>query len=78
MEIGRGRKLAAILAETKTVAEGVRTTEAARAMAAAANVEMPITEQVYLILNEDKDPRTAVLDLMSRVLRDEKDQPTKR
>ncbi len=78
IEIGKGRKLADILGETQTVAEGVRTTQAARALAAAEGVEMPITEQIYQILYEDKDPRTAVFELMGRVLRDEKDQRPKR
>jgi glycerol-3-phosphate dehydrogenase len=34
---------------------------------------MPITEQVYLTLYEDKDARSAVLELMGRDLRDERD-----
>ena len=74
LEIGRGRKLGEILAATDTVAEGVRTTLAARALAAELGVEMPITEQVYLALYEDKEARTAALELMGRGLRDERDR----
>jgi glycerol-3-phosphate dehydrogenase (NAD(P)+) len=77
-EIGRGRKLSDIVAETETVAEGVKTTVAARTLAAELGVEMPITEQVYLTLYEDKDARRAVLELMGRGLRDERDRSTGR
>ncbi len=73
VEIGRGRKLGDILAGTATVAEGVKTAVAARALAAEAGVEMPIAEQVYLVLHDDKDPRVALADLMGRELRDERD-----
>lgn len=73
LEIGRGRRLEEIVAETNTVAEGVKTTLAARDLAAQLGVEMPITEQVYLTLYEDKDPHRAVSDLMRRDLRDERE-----
>ncbi len=72
-EIGRGRKLTEVIAGMDTVAEGVKTAVAARALAAEAGVEMPIAEQVYLILHEDKDPRAALTELMRRELRDERD-----
>lgn len=73
LEIGRGRTLDQILAGTKTVAEGVKTTLAARDLAAKLGVEIPITQQVYLTLYEGKDPREAVGDLMRRQLRDERE-----
>ncbi len=72
-EIGQGRRLDEILADTTSVAEGVRTTVAARTLAQKHGVEMPIIEQVYLTLYEGRDPRAAVLELMSRSLRDEQD-----
>jgi glycerol-3-phosphate dehydrogenase len=34
---------------------------------------MPITEQMYLVVHEDKDPGRAVADLMTRRLRQEVD-----
>ena len=47
MELGRGHKLPAILAQLHgKVAEGVRTTSAALGLAKAHSVEMPITEQM--------------------------------
>jgi glycerol-3-phosphate dehydrogenase (NAD(P)+) len=73
LEIGRGRSLEEITAETNTVAEGVKTTVGARDLARQMGVEMPITEQVYLTLYEDKDPRQVMNDLMTRQLRDERE-----
>ena len=73
LEIGTGRTLEEITAETNTVAEGVKTTMAARDLARQLGVEMPITEQVYLTLYEDKDPRQVMNDLMTRQLRDERE-----
>ena len=67
IELGKGRKLTAILADLNgKVAEGVRTTTAALGLAARYGVEMPITEQVAAILHEDKSPREAIRDLMTR------------
>ena len=67
VELGKGRKLADILADLNgKVAEGVRTTTAALGLAARYGVEMPITQQVAAILHEDKSPREAIRDLMTR------------
>ena len=66
--LGRGERIADITARMKQVAEGVRTTRSARALAARAGVEMPIVEEVHRILYEDGDPRQAVLRLMTRPL----------
>jgi glycerol-3-phosphate dehydrogenase (NAD(P)+) len=73
LEIGKGRTLEEITAETNTVAEGVKTTLAARDLAGRLGVEMPITEQVYLTLYEGKDARQVMKDLMTRQLRDERE-----
>lgn len=73
LEIGKGRTIDEITAETNTVAEGVKTTLAARDLAGRLGVEMPITEQVYLTLYEGKDPRQVMRDLMTRELRDERE-----
>jgi glycerol-3-phosphate dehydrogenase (NAD(P)+) len=72
IELGRGRKLKEILAGLEgKVAEGVRTTSAALGLARLHNVEMPITEQMFEILNHGKSPQAAIRDLMSRPGRDE-------
>ena len=71
-ELGRGRSLPEVLAGLGgKVAEGVLTTRAALGLARQRNIEMPITEQMELILNEDKDPREAIKDLMLRPGKDE-------
>ena len=36
----------------------------------------PITEQMYLLLYDDKDPRDALRDLLARELRDEREADT--
>ena len=66
-QLGQGRKLPEILASLGgKVAEGVHTTHAALGLARKNNVEMPITAQMELILNEGKDPREAIRALMLR------------
>jgi glycerol-3-phosphate dehydrogenase (NAD(P)+) len=69
--LAAGEKLEQILASTHTVAEGISTTNAALQMAARYHVEMPITEQLGLVLFEGLDPRKAVPELMMRDLKDE-------
>ncbi len=72
VELGRGHKLPAILANLQgKVAEGVRTTSAALGLAKAHSVEMPITEQMAAILQHGKSPQDAIRDLMARPGRDE-------
>jgi glycerol-3-phosphate dehydrogenase (NAD(P)+) len=72
VELGRGHKLPAILAQLQgKVAEGVRTTSAALGLAEAHGVEMPITEQMAAILEHGKSPQDAIRELMARPGRDE-------
>ena len=70
--LGQGRKLPDILASLGgKVAEGVLTTRAALGLARRHSIEMPITEQMEMILDEGKDPREAIKELMLRPGRDE-------
>ena len=72
-ELGRGGKLADILAGLGgKVAEGVSTTRAALGLARKHGIEMPIAEQMELILNEGKDPHEAIRELMLRPGKDER------
>jgi glycerol-3-phosphate dehydrogenase (NAD(P)+) len=65
--LGQGRQLPEILDSLGgKVAEGVLTSRAALGLARKHGIEMPITEQMELILNEGKDPREAIRDLMMR------------
>jgi glycerol-3-phosphate dehydrogenase (NAD(P)+) len=67
VELGRGRKLAEILASLNgKVAEGVLSTTAALGLASRYGVEMPITQQMDAILHQDRSPRDAIRELMSR------------
>jgi glycerol-3-phosphate dehydrogenase (NAD(P)+) len=67
VELGKGRKLDDIIAGLNgKVAEGVRSTTAALGLAARYAVEMPITEQMAAILHQNKPPRDAIRELMSR------------
>ena len=65
-QIGSGKKLPEILQNMVMVAEGIRTCKSAVALARQCDVEMPICEQVYQILFEDKDPKSALEELMDR------------
>jgi glycerol-3-phosphate dehydrogenase (NAD(P)+) len=71
IELGKGRKIADILNGMQMVAEGVKTTLSAYQLAKKVDVDVPIIEQMYLILYADKDPRQAVTDLMLRDLKPE-------
>jgi len=67
VELGRGRKLPEIIAGMHgSVAEGVSTTHAAMGLARARGIEMPITGQMYAILQDHKPPSQAIDDLMTR------------
>ena len=67
VQLGQGRKLPDIMAGMHgMVAEGVSTTDAALGLARRHRIEMPITEQVHLILHEEKSPKDAIRELMNR------------
>lgn len=68
-DLGKGRPLSQILAGMKMVAEGVSTTVSVRDLARRENVEMPIIEEVYKILYENKNPKESLRDLMLRKLK---------
>jgi glycerol-3-phosphate dehydrogenase (NAD(P)+) len=53
------------------VAEGVKTAEAVFRWSTELGIELPISEQVYRMLYEDKEPARAVEELMRRELKDE-------
>ena len=69
--LAAGEKLDAILASTRSVAEGIYTTKAALQLAVRYNVDMPITHQLSLTLFEGLDPHKAVPELMMRDPKDE-------
>lgn len=73
LRLGRGEKLEDILAGSREVAEGVRNARSVRNMAARYQVKMPMAREVYRVLYEDKDPHQAMVDLLTRRLKDELD-----
>ncbi|NNJ52852.1 MAG: NAD(P)H-dependent glycerol-3-phosphate dehydrogenase, partial [Ignavibacteriaceae bacterium] len=70
-QIGKGKKLNAVIKSMEQVAEGVDTTRSAKKLAEKFDVETPITNQVYKILYEEKDPIKATTDLMTRDMKTE-------
>ena len=70
-ELGKGKSLDQIESGMKMIAEGISTTLSAHQLALRENVEMPICEQVHKIIYENKDPKAAFQELMSRELKRE-------
>jgi glycerol-3-phosphate dehydrogenase (NAD(P)+) len=64
--LGQGKKLVEVLEELGQVAEGVITARSAHDLARRIGVDMPITEQVYLMLYEDKPVSNVLVDLSRR------------
>ncbi|MDF3821917.1 NAD(P)-dependent glycerol-3-phosphate dehydrogenase [Leptospira sp. 96542] len=69
--LGKGEKLKDILGSMNEVAEGVKTTLSAKNLSDKLGVEMAITNEVYRMLYEDKDPKEVVKALMGRDLKRE-------
>ncbi|MCK9578674.1 NAD(P)-dependent glycerol-3-phosphate dehydrogenase [bacterium] len=64
--IGKGEKMNDIVKSTSAIIEGATTAEAIYELSKKYKVEMPITEQVYNILYKNKNPKQAMIDLMTR------------
>jgi len=73
LQIGQGKSLDDILGSMQMVAEGVRTAKSARALSEQLGVDMPITQEVYAMLYENKPALKAVVDLMTRPMRAERE-----
>lgn len=70
-ELGKGRSLNEILKEMVMVAEGVPTTRSVHDLSERFHVELPISNQVYQVLFDYKDPIIATSDLMTRDAKNE-------
>jgi glycerol-3-phosphate dehydrogenase (NAD(P)+) len=64
--LGEGHSIAAILAEMKMVAEGVKSSPSVMALAHRHDVDMPLAEQVAAVCHEGRSVRDAVTRLMTR------------
>ena len=71
LKLGQGKTLQQILDEMNMVAEGIKTTKSAKALSEKMQVEMPILDQVYKVIYEDKPCDQAVLSLLARDQKEE-------
>ena len=71
LELGKGRKLPEIVASLGHVAEGVKTAQSAYDLGQKLGVDLPIINETYKVLYEDKPVLQALRDLMSRELTSE-------
>jgi glycerol-3-phosphate dehydrogenase (NAD(P)+) len=69
--LAHGRKLDEIVHSMKTVAEGIKTTNAGVDLARQHSVDMPISGQVFEMLHFGVSPREAIQSLMGRSLKGE-------
>jgi glycerol-3-phosphate dehydrogenase (NAD(P)+) len=71
IDLSRGGSAARLIASQKTVVEGYYTIDAARRLAKNLTVDMPITEELYRIIYEDKPLEASISDLKQRAFKDE-------
>lgn len=69
--LGQGVAVDDAIKQIGQVVEGFRNAREVYNLAKRVGVEMPITEQIYQVLYQQKDPRAAALDLLGREKRDE-------
>ncbi|MGB2990536.1 MAG: NAD(P)H-dependent glycerol-3-phosphate dehydrogenase [Candidatus Zixiibacteriota bacterium] len=65
-QIGKGRSLKEVESGMTMVAEGIKTARSAFQLSLKHQVEMPITEQMHQVLFENKRPKEAMIELMTR------------
>ncbi len=71
LAIAQNKSHAQAQTEIGQVVEGIKTAKSVYQMSVTLSVDMPITEQVYKILYDGKDPKTAVQSLFRRNIKDE-------
>lgn len=69
--LGKGKSLNEVLGEIGQEVEGVATSRELYHLAKSLDVDMPITEQVYRVIYENRSPQEAVEALLSRDLKPE-------
>jgi glycerol-3-phosphate dehydrogenase (NAD(P)+) len=65
-EIGKGKSPEAILRSTEMAVEGAGTAKSCHELRKEHDIEMPIADEVYKVIFEGRDPKTAVRNLMTR------------
>jgi glycerol-3-phosphate dehydrogenase (NAD(P)+) len=73
LALAQGKKMPEILAEMRQVAEGVKTAKVGNQLAAKLGVDAPITDAMHAIIHEGVPVRDAILRLLSRPARSERD-----
>jgi glycerol-3-phosphate dehydrogenase (NAD(P)+) len=73
LALGQGKKMADILGEMRQVAEGVKTAKVAKELTAKLGVDSPIVDAMHAIIHEGVPVRDAILRLLSRAPRSERD-----
>ncbi len=76
--VGRGESAQEALDSIGMVVEGVDTARTAVELAQRYQVPMPITEEVAAVIDQQRDPRQAIEDLMGRALRSEQESHASR
>ena len=72
--IGKGKSIEDILSKMRMVAEGVKTAKSVYNLSRNLGVDMPICQETYHILYEGLSPRKALQRLMTRDLKNERDE----
>lgn len=70
-EIGKANDAQAFWKYNKKTVEGVRTAKVVYELAQKMHIDMPITNEIYKVLYENKDPKQSARDLMLRDLKPE-------
>jgi glycerol-3-phosphate dehydrogenase (NAD(P)+) len=73
IELTKGRKAEEIIRSQKAVVEGYYTIDAGYRLSKTLNVDMPITEELYRIVYEEKDIRASFEDITRRSFKEEDD-----
>lgn len=75
IQLAQGRTKTEIQGGTAMIIEGIRTTELVYPIAREHGIEMPITEQVYGVLQETIQPADALKNLLAREKKEELQEP---
>jgi glycerol-3-phosphate dehydrogenase (NAD(P)+) len=78
LALGQGKSVEATVKEIGQVVEGINTCREVHELAREHDVDMPISEQVYLIIHQGHTPQEAVQALMERSIRPEIDRDEER
>lgn len=69
--LGQGKRLEEVNEQIKMVVEGITATEIAYHLANTHHVEMPIVSQMYEVIYNNKNPKDAIRELMTRKRKNE-------